>query len=63
VKAILIKADSRSNKILYSLAKQLGGKAFNINEEQFEDLRLGFTMDKVKTNQLVKKYEILNKLN
>ena len=63
MKAILIKADSRSNKILYSLAKQLGGKAFNINEEQFEDLRLGFTMDKVKTNQLVKKYEILNKLN
>jgi len=63
VKAILIKADSRSNKILYRLAKQLGGKAFIINEEQFEDLRLGFTMDKVKTNQLVKKYEILNKLN
>lgn len=63
MKAILIKADSRSNKILYRLAKQLGGKAFIINEEQFEDLRLGFTMDKVKTNQLVKKYEILNKLN
>ena len=63
MKAILVKADSRSNKILYRLAKQLGGKAFIINEEQFEDLRLGFTMDKVKTNQLVKKYEILNKLN
>ncbi|MCY7361809.1 MAG: hypothetical protein LH629_07040 [Ignavibacteria bacterium] len=63
MKAILIKADSRSNKILYRLAKQLGGKAFSINEEQFEDLRLGFMIDKFKKNQLVKKYEILNKLN
>ncbi|MDQ3021805.1 MAG: hypothetical protein M3R36_14725 [Bacteroidota bacterium] len=61
--AVLIKADSENNKILYKLAKQLGGKAFRVNEEQFEDFKLGFMMDKLKTNELVEKSEIMKKLN
>ncbi|MEO7356431.1 MAG: hypothetical protein ABIY50_02820 [Ignavibacteria bacterium] len=59
----LIKADSKSNKLLYDLAKQLGGKVFSINEEQFEDFRLGYMIDKLKTNESVPKSEIMKKLN
>jgi len=60
--AILIKADSKVNKEIYKLAKKLGGDVYSLKEEQFEDFALGVLMDKVKTNQLVSKEEILKKL-
>jgi hypothetical protein len=60
--AILIKADSKTNKILYKLAKDLGGKAISLNEEQYEDFALGFLMDKLKTNESVPRAEIIKKL-
>jgi len=59
---ILIKADSKTNKEIYKLAKKLGGDVFSLKEEQFEDFTLGILMDKVKTNQLVSKEEIMKKL-
>lgn len=60
--AILIKANSKTNKEIYKLAKKLGGDVYSLKEEQFEDIALGMLMDKVKTNQLVSKEEILKKI-
>ncbi|HPI00202.1 MAG TPA: hypothetical protein PK772_07725 [Chitinophagaceae bacterium] len=60
--AILIKADVKSNKLLSMLAKQLGANVFMVKDEQVEDLALGNLMQKVKTNQLVSKNVIMQKL-
>lgn len=59
---ILIKADRKSNKILTELAKKLGGKVIDMNDEQFEDLMLGSLMNNVKTGKTVSKSVILKKL-
>ena len=60
--ALIIKADSKSNKILSQLVKKLGGNVLPINDEQFEDFALGTMMDKVKTNETIGKKEIMKKL-
>lgn len=61
--AILIQADSKSKKILSSLAKKLGANVLTIKDDQFEDLALGSLMDVVKTNENVSRDEIMRKLN
>lgn len=60
--AILIQADSQSNKILSDLAKKLGAKVLSIKDEQFEDMALGSLMDAVKTNENVSREPIIEKL-
>lgn len=49
--AILIKADSKSSKLLKELAEKLGGNVTTITEEQYEDVLLGSLMDKEKTGK------------
>lgn len=61
--AIVIKADSKSNKILKELAKKLGGNVLLINDMQFEDLALGSLMENEKTGKTVSREEIMKKLN
>jgi hypothetical protein len=60
--AIVIKADNQSNKILKELAMKLGAKVLNINDEQYEDLALGYLMDKSKTGKTVSRETIMKKL-
>ncbi len=60
--AIIIKADNKSNKILSDLARKLGGNAFNLSEDQYEDLLLGQLMDSQKTGDLISRESILKKL-
>lgn len=60
--AIVIRADKKSNKILSELAKKLGGSVLDLKDEQYEDIVLGSMMDEVKTNEIVDKATILNKL-
>ena len=60
--ALIIKADSKSNKILSDLAKKLGGNVLPIKDEQFEDFALGKLMNKVKTNEIASRKEIIKKL-
>jgi hypothetical protein len=60
--AILIQADSQSNKILSDLAKKLGAKVLSIKDEQFEDMALGSLMDAVKTDENVSRELIMKKL-
>lgn len=57
----LINSDSSNTKLLPELAKKLGANVVSINDEQYEDLLLGNEMDKIKTNELVSKEEILKK--
>lgn len=60
--ALVIKTDAKNSKLLSSLAKQLGGNAFSIDDEQFEDLALGHIMDSKKTNETVIRDKVMNKL-
>jgi hypothetical protein len=60
--AIVIQADTKSNKILSDLAKRLGGKVLSLKDEQYEDFALGSLMDKVKTNETVSRDIIMKKL-
>ena len=60
--AIVIKADSQSNKILKALAEKLGGDVIQLDEEQYEDLMLGKLMEKEKTGKLTTREAIFKKL-
>ncbi len=60
--AIVIRADNQSNKILKELAKKLGANVLNINDDQYEDLSLGYLMDKTKTRKTVSRDTIIKKL-
>jgi hypothetical protein len=60
--AIIIKADKQSSRILSELARKLGGKVLNLNDEQFEDFALGSLMDNVKTGENVSRETIMSKL-
>jgi len=59
---LLINADSSNSKLLLELAKKLGANVISIKDDQYEDLLLGNQMDKIKTNKLVSKDEVLKKL-
>jgi hypothetical protein len=60
--AIVIKADNQSSRILKELAKKLGANVLNIKDDQYEDLSLGYLMDKVKTGKTVSRATIMKKL-
>ena len=60
---LLINSDASNTKLLLELAKKLGANVIAIEDEQYEDLLLGKEMDKVKTNELISKNEILKKIN
>ncbi len=61
--AIVIKSDTKSNKILKALAEKLGGQTITIDDEQYEDIALGLLMEKEKTNTLVSREIVMEKLN
>lgn len=60
--AIIIKADSQSNKLLKELAKKLGASVISLDEEQYENFILGSKMDAEKTNEMVSRESIMKKL-
>ena len=59
---LLINSDASNTKLLLELAKKLGANVIAIEDEHYEDLLLGNEMDKVKTNELMSKDEILKKI-
>lgn len=61
--AIIIKVDKEGNKILSELARKLGGRVIQIDDEQFEDIALGSVMDKIKTGELSDRDLIMKKLS
>jgi hypothetical protein len=60
--AFIIKADSKSNKILKDLAKQLGANVIRMNDDQYEDFLLGSIIETEKTGEDISKEEVLKKL-
>ena len=60
--AIVIKADSKSSKILKELAEELGGNVTTISEEQYEDVLLGALMEKEKTGKNAPRASLFKKL-
>jgi|APGre2960657468_1045069.scaffolds.fasta_scaffold525895_1 hypothetical protein len=59
---LLINTDPANSKLLLDLAKKLGAEVLSIKKDQYEDIILGNQMDKIKTNDLVSKNEILSQL-
>ena len=59
---LLIKTNAENSKILKQLAEKLGGKALLLDDEALEDFVLGTLMDKVKTNEIVSREEVMKKL-
>ena len=57
-----INTDPANSKLLLDLAKKLGAEVLSIKKDQYEDIILGNQMDKIKTNELVSKNEILSQL-
>lgn len=60
--AIVIKNDSKSLKLIAELAKRLGSKVANLDDEQFEDFTFGEMMKEAKTGDLVSRESIMQKL-
>ena len=60
--AIIIRADQKSSKLLKELAVQLGAVVTNVNDEHYEDFKLGTLMDSEKTGEIVSREEIFKKL-
>ncbi len=60
--AIVIKADSKSNKILKDLAKKLGANVLNMNDAQYEDFLLGSIINSEKTGEDISKEEVIKKI-
>jgi hypothetical protein len=61
--AIVIKANTKSSRILKELAEELGASVTSINEEQYEDLLLGEMMDSEKTGKTVSRTSVMKKLS
>lgn len=59
---LLINSDASNTKLLIELAKKLGANVIAIDDEHYENLLLGKEMDKIKTNELISKDEILKKI-
>lgn len=61
--AIAIKSESKNDiQILSQLARKLSGNVINLSEEEFENLALGKLMDRVKTNKIVSRDKVMQKL-
>jgi hypothetical protein len=60
--AIVIKADSKSNKILKDLARKLGANVLNMNDAQYEDFLLGSIINSEKTGEESSREDVFQKL-
>ncbi len=60
---ILIQSDKKKSKLISDLAKELGGKVYDVSNDIIEDIALGNLMNNVKTNETVTREQIFNKLH
>lgn len=60
--ALIIKADSQTNKLIKALAEKLGAGVMKMDEKQYEDFLLGATMDAEKTGENVSRERIMKAL-
>jgi hypothetical protein len=60
---IVIQSDKKINKLIAKVAKELGGRVYDVSNDIMEDIALGNMMNCVKTNELVSRDFILDKIN
>ena len=60
---IVIQSDKKKSKLLANLAKELGGKVYDVSNDLIEDLALGELMNNIKTNESVSREQIFHKLH
>ena len=60
---IVIQADKRKSRLIAKLAEELGGKVYDVSNDIMEDIALGNLMNNVKTNELVSREKIFEKLH
>ncbi len=60
---IVIQSDKKKSKLLANLAKELGGKVYDVSNDIIEDIALGELMNNIKTNESVSREQIFNKLH
>ena len=60
--ALIIEADGESQKLIKALARKLGGRVVNLNQNQYEDILLGLHMENVKTGVSVSRESVMKKL-
>ena len=60
---LVIQSDKRKSRLISNLAKELGGKVYDVSNDIIEDIALGDLMNNVKTNELVSREQIFDKLH
>lgn len=60
--ALIIKADSKTNKLIKELAEKLGAGVIDLDEKQYEDLLLGTAIEQVRTGENVSRERIMKAL-
>jgi hypothetical protein len=60
---LVIQSDKRKSRLIANLAKELGGKVYDVSNDIIEGIALGDLMNNVKTNELVSREQIFDKLH
>ncbi len=60
---IVIQADNKKSRLIAQLAEELGGKVYDVSNDIIEDIALGNLMNNAKTNELVSREIIFEKLH
>lgn len=59
---LVLQSDKRKSRLISNLVKELGGKVYDVSNDIIEDIALGDLMNNVKTNELVSREQIFDKL-
>lgn len=63
MESLLIKSNSKQNKLIKEFALILGASVQNLSDEDLEDISLGMLMDEIKTNEYVLNEEVMEYLD
>ncbi len=63
MESLLIKSNSKQNKLIKECALKLGASVKNLSDGDLEDITLGMLMDEIKTNEYVLNDEVMEYLD
>lgn len=63
MESLLIKSNSKQNKLIKEYAVKLGASVKILSDEDLEDFALGQLMDEIKTNEYVLNEEVMEYLD
>lgn len=62
MESLLIKSDTKNNKLIKEFALNLGASVKNLRNDDLEDISLGLLMDKIKMSEYVSNEEVMEYL-